>query len=193
MLVNTSCSNPTAGSGTRWSLYAYGLMQSVCTTGNAVTPTTYQCRTSFVDLTSKLFDDLERARVLTACANVDGNPPTPPTGGIDSGWPLSASKCSALAADWANARDKLNKCLEATQQPKNSSLSQNCQAFNSQFTQYQNELNSAVVNGAIVGGVQTGDIANRLGELKARVLVFLHVYQDQMLPSVPPGGFPTPP
>jgi len=185
MLVNTSCSNPTAGSGTRWSLYAYGLMQSACATGDAVTPTTYQCRTSFVDLTSKLFDDLERARVLTACANVDGNPNGLP--------PLSAAKCSALAADWANARDKLNKCLGAIQRPKKSSLNQNCQAFNSQFTHYQNELNSAVVNGAVVGGVQTGDVANRLGELKARVRVFLHVYQDQMLPSVPPGGFPAPP
>jgi len=185
MLVNTSCSNPTAGSGTRWSLYAYGLMQSACATGNAVTPTTYQCRTSFVDLTSKLFDDLERARVLTACANVDGNPNGLP--------PLSAAKCSALAADWANARDKLNKCLGATQQPKNSALNQNCQAFNSQFTHYQNELNTAVVKGAVVGGVQTGDVANRLGELKARVRVLLHVYQDQMLPSVPPGRFPTPP
>jgi hypothetical protein len=186
MLVNTSCENPTAGSGTRWSLYAYGLMQATCVTGNVVTNTTYQCRTSFVDLTSKLFDDLERARVLTACANVDGNPPT---GGAGSGWPLSAATCSALAADWANARDKLNKCLDATQQPKNSSLNQNCQAFESQFTQYQNELNSAVVNGAVVGGLQTGDVANRLGELRARLKVFWHVYHDQMLPSVPAGGF----
>lgn len=184
MLVNTFCENPTAGSGGRWSLYAYGLMQSACVTGNVVTPTTYQCRTSFVDLTSRLFDDLERARLLTACANVDNNP-----GGLP---PLTPATCSALAADWLNARDKLNKCLDATQQPKNSSLNQNCQAFNSQFTQYQNDLNAAVVNGAVVNGLQTGDVANRLGELKARVKVFLHIYNDQMLPSVPPGGFPPP-
>lgn len=184
MLVNTFCENPTSGSGTRWSLYAYGLMQATCVTGNTITPGTYQCQTSFVDLTSKLFDDLERARVMTACTNVDGNPNGLP--------PLGATTCANLASTWANARDKLNKCLEATQQPKNSSLNQNCQAFDSQFTQYQNVLNGAVVNGVVVNGLQTGDVANRLGELKARVRVFLHVYGDQMLPSVPPGGFPLP-
>jgi hypothetical protein len=181
MLVNTGCENPTSGSGTRWSLYGYGLMQTACVAGGVPDPTTYQCRTSFVDLTSNLFDDLERARAMTACSNVDGN-----RNGLP---PLSGATCSSLASNWLNARDKLNKCLEATQQPKNSSLSQNCQAFNSQFTQYLNVLNSAVVNGAVVNGLQTGDVANRLGELKARANVFWHVYNDQLLPSVPPGGF----
>jgi hypothetical protein len=184
ILVNTGCQNPTAGSGGRWSLYNYGLIQTACVADNIVDEgnATYACQTSFVTLTDKLFDDLERARVLTACANVDNNPPT---GGSDSGWPLTATTCSKLAVDWANARDKLTKCLDATQQPKNSSLNQNCQAFNSQFLQYRNDLDAATVNGG-----QTGDVANRLGELKARVAVFLHVYQDQMLPSVPAGGFP---
>ena len=51
-------------------------------------------------------------------------------------------------------------------------------------------LDAAVVNGVVVNDVQTGDVANRLGELKSRVQVFLHIYNDQMLPSVPPGGFP---
>jgi hypothetical protein len=181
LLVNTSCENPTSGSGTRWSLYAYGLMQTACTSGNTIVSGSYQCRTSFVDLASKLFNDLESARVRTACANVDNNP-----GGLA---PLSASTCSTLASNWLNARDKLDKCLEATQQPKNSSLSQNCQAFNSQFTQYRGVLDAAAVNGAVVNGMQTGDVANRLGELKARVKVFLHIYNDQLLPSVPAGGF----
>ena len=190
LLVNTSCENPTSGSGTRWSLYAYGLMQAACTAGGTVTPTSYACRTSFVDLTSSLFDDLERARAMTACKNVDGNPRVPGDPDPAGSAPLSAATCSALASNWLNARDKLNKCLEATQQPKNSSLSQNCQAFNSQFQQYRNVLDAAVVNGVVVNDVQTGDVANRLGELKSRVQVFLHIYNDQMLPSVPPGGFP---
>jgi hypothetical protein len=187
LLVNTSCENPTAGSGTRWSLYAYGLMQSACVTNNVVTSTSYACRSSFVDLASRLFDDLERARVLTACANVDGNPAT---GGADSGWPLKAATCSALAGDWSASRSKLNGCLDATTQPKNSALNQNCQAFVTQFLKYQQDLDAAVVNGAVVNGLQTGDVANRLGELRSRVKVFLHVYNDQMLPSVPPGGIP---
>ena len=194
VLVNTDCENPTSGSGTRWSLYAYGLMQTACTVDNTVPEPDdlpYQCNTSFVDLTSRLFDDLERARALTACRDVDRNPKYPDGSPRP---PLTGATCASLASNWANARDKLTKCLDATQQPKISSLSQNCQAFTSQFTQYKNVLNAAVVNGAIDDNdVQTGDVANRLGELKARVKVFEYVYKYQMLPSVPAGGFPLQP
>jgi hypothetical protein len=38
--------------------------------------------------------------------------------------------------------------------------------------------------------VRTGtDPANRIGELKARVAVIFHVFEDHFLLSVPPGGF----
>ena len=138
---------------------------------------------SFVDLTDQLFDDLERARRMTACVNVDGNPRQPAAAHREP--PARRSRPTGPMS-----RDKLNKCLDASTQPKNSSLNQTCQAFDQQFSQYQSDLNAAVVNGAIVGGVQTGDLANRLGEMKARVKVFLHIYMDQFLPSVPPGGYP---
>jgi hypothetical protein len=34
------------------------------------------------------------------------------------------------------------------------------------------------------------DRANRRGELEARSDVILHIFNDQFLPSIPPGGFP---
>jgi hypothetical protein len=152
-------------------------------TSNVINNTTYACRSSFVDLTSKLFDDLEREGDDSLCKRR-----------WQSTDRRDQQRLAAVLRDLFHARDglgrariQLNRCLDATQQPKNSSLNQNCQAFDSQFLQYRNDLNAAVVNGAVVNGLQT-DVANRLGELKARVRVFMHVYTDQMLPSVPPGG-----
>ena len=168
MLVNTFCENPTSGAGVRWSLYAYGLMLADTRTD------------AFATLVSNLYDDLERARVLTACANYDGNASTP----------LSPSVCSGLAADWANGRDKLNKCIAAAQQPKTSASDQNCQAFLSQFGNYRGKLATASIYWANPPAGVVPDKANRLGELEARADVILHIFNDQFLPSIPPGGYP---
>ena len=76
---------------------------------------------AFGVLLDRLFDELEQARKLTACTNYaeDGN----------ADQPLSPSVCSALAADWTNARDKLNKCIDATKDPKQSAGDQTCQSL----------------------------------------------------------------
>lgn len=168
MLVNTFCKNPTSGAGVRWSLYAYGLMLADTRID------------AFATLVSNLYDDLERARVLTACANYDGN----------ASAPLSPSVCSGLAADWANGRDKLNKCIAAARQPKTSASDQNCQAFLSQFGNYRGKLATASVYWANPPAGVVPDKANRLGELEARSDVILHIFNDQFLPSIPPGGYP---
>ena len=169
MLVNTFCENPTSGSGGRWSLYAYGLMLADTTPD------------AFATLVDGLYDELERARVLTACTNYagDGN----------ANQPLSPAICSGLAADWANGRDKLTKCIGATLYPKTSAVDQNCQAFVTQFNGYRNRLATADVGWWSPPAGVVPDKANRLGELKARTAVILHVYNDQFLPSIPPGGF----
>jgi len=163
MLVNTFCENPTSGSGDRWSLYAYGLMLNDTSTG------------AFGVLLDRLFDELEQARKLTACTNFseDGN--------VDQ--PLSPSVCAALAADWTNARDKLNKCIDATKDPKQSAGDQTCQAFTSQFEAYRSELKSASINWYPVPTGFVADRANRLGELKARTDVIRYILACQFLPS----------
>ena len=37
------------------------------------------------------------------------------------------------------------------------------------------------------------DIANRVGELKARVDIIRHIYETRFLPSIPNGGFQSEP
>jgi hypothetical protein len=161
MLVNTFCTNPTATKGKTWSLFAYGL------------DLTDPRPDRFARLLSELFDDLERARVLSACRAVDdGN------GGVA---PLSAAVCSALEADWDNARDKLNKCIDAAQAGKTSALDQACNAFRTQFDAYIARLGTASPQGP--------DVANRYGELLVRIAVINYVYAQQFIKSVPRGGF----
>lgn len=175
MLVNSDCENPTSGSGDRWSLYAYGLMPTVCVNASSV-----DCKRWFATLLGDLFDDLEVARAETACkldstlddldGSLDGNTVTP----------LSASTCEALRNAWVGTKPKLDNCINAALERKQSAADENCQAFLSQFKQYEIVLDSATVNGGL-----TGDKANRLGELKARRNVLLYIYRDQFLPSIP--------
>jgi hypothetical protein len=171
MLVNTFCENPTSGAGVRWSLYAYGLM---------LTDTSPK---TFLNLVTTLYDDLERARFLTACSNyaADGN----------ANQPLSPSVCSGLAADWQNGLDKLKKCIAAATDPKTSASDQNCQAFVSQLRGYRSRVATADIYWANPSAIAP-DRANRRGELEARSDVILHIFNDQFLPSIPPGGFPPP-
>jgi len=157
-MVNTGCGS-TKVSGVRWSLYTYNL---------EVTPNTDAV---FAKLLVKLYDDLEEARAEVACKQVDttGAPP------------MSASLCSNLRTQWLNGKDKLDKCIGASTQPKQSSGSQNCSGFDSQLTNYQ----SAVRNATAVGP----DPANRVSEIKARVEVVFAVFRQRFLPSIPANGF----
>ena len=172
MLVNSDCVNPTSGSGDRWSLYAYGLMPAVCVneSTNQAADASDACKRHFATLLGDLFEDLEAARAQTACSNVDGNAVNP----------LSAATCTALQSAWAGTKPKLDNCINAALERKQSAADENCQAFLTQFRQYEAVLDSATVNGG-----PTGDKANRLGELKARRNVLLYIYRDQFLPSIP--------
>ncbi|MGE5200213.1 MAG: hypothetical protein ACM3H9_11275 [Rhodospirillaceae bacterium] len=176
MLTNTFCENPTSGAGVRWSLYAYGLM---------LTDTSPK---TFLNLVSTLYDDLERARLLTACQNYSAD------GGQtreNQNQPLSPSVCSGLAADWRNGLDKLNKCIAAATDPKTSAADQNCQAFVSQVKGYRSRVAAADIYwDSPPGSGEVPDRANRRGELEARADVILHIFSDQFVPSIPLGGFP---
>lgn len=128
----------------------------------------------FARLIDHLYDELDTVRSQLACVDVDSGTGTALP-------PLSAANCTTLASQWANGRDKLNKCLGATVQPKQSSGDQTCQAFDTQFRAYQSALESMAPSGL--------DTGNRYGELVQRSKVILHVFRERFLPSVPAGGF----
>jgi len=176
MLVNTSCENPTAGAGARWSLYPYnleinptGFEPSGLLAGNAP----YGADV-YALLLRSLYYDLRFALDSTARTYVaqDGN--------AAGTTPLSTSDGNTLSASWLNGDDKLTKCITAAYD-KQSAADQACQAFTSQLTGFRSELDRVVPANA--------DRANRVGELKARVKVIFHVLNDHFLPSIPLEGF----
>ena len=158
-LVNTGCINPTKGSGDRWSMYAYNL---------EITPNKDDV---FAQLLLTLFDDLEETRAELACKQVDT------TGAA----PLSSKACTSLRTAWSDAKNSLNRCYSASIQPKSSASKERCNTFLVKLRAYQTTLNGVSTSGP--------DPANRLGELKARVNVLFHVYNDRFLPSIPANGF----
>lgn len=161
-LLNTGCYNPSRGAGVRWSLYSYNL--EIAPNTDAV----------FAKLLATLYDDLEETRAQLACKAVDNVAP-------GTGAPLRPSTCTALATQWTTGKTLLNQCLASSNQPKAASFAADCQAYATQLGVYQATLAAAVRSGP--------DAANRIGELKARVLTLQHVYADRFLPSVPLNGF----
>jgi hypothetical protein len=174
MLMNVGCFNPGTGAGTRWSLYTYGLQP------------TNDGQSTYVQWMDRQYNELGATLARLAC-HAPFNPASSTlaygTAPIDevATPPLTTNSCSTLWADWRNGRDKLNKCIEATTQPKNSALSQTCNAFKQQFEAFQLALLAAPVNG--------DDPANRVGELEARTQVLFFLKDEHALPSVPAGGF----
>lgn len=119
-------------------------------------------------------DDYVRMLDTFACADGDGN-------GVA---PLDTAACLQVQGNVDNMIDKLHKCWDATQQPKQSSGDQNCQAFDSQLGNLQQLLDGTPV--------VDPDYANRRGELKARAATMRHVFETRFLPSLaltPNGQF----
>ncbi len=184
-LSNNDCgSSRTIGS--RWSLKPYNLEVTPCTWNGDpldVWVTDGNCPVGapetpddavLAKLLLSLYDDLGAALNQVACVDVDSA----------GGPPLSGSNCATLNAQWLNGKDKLDKCWSATQEPKQSSGDQNCQAFVSQLTGFRNTLAGVSAFGP--------DPANRRGELRARVEVIFHLYEERFTPSIPAAGFVEP-
>jgi hypothetical protein len=176
VLSNTFCENPTSGSGTRWSMYTYGLRPRD------------DGQQTYMTWVQRLYDELDETRYRFGChattrltygdAAIPAESPFPP---------LSSTTCSGLESDWRDGLFKLNKCIEASLDPKSSAGAENCQSFSSALKGYQTRLNGATYSPVPDGF--TADPANRLGELESRVKVLLHVFEDHFVPSIPPGGF----
>jgi hypothetical protein len=174
-LTNVGCRNPTKTQQTRISLLPYNLEINPDTYGptflSPVKSVTLGNDAVFARLVQNLYDDLEFVRRELACKLADAPSGQPP---------ISASVCNTLASKWANGKIKLDKCINAAFQPKQSTADENCQSFVSQLTNYRSSIPATT---------PTRDIANRVGELKMRVDVIRHVYDTRMLPSMTTAGF----
>jgi hypothetical protein len=174
-LTNVGCRNPTRTLQKGISLVPYNLAINPDTYGPTIlTPVktvTEGNDAVFARLVQSLYDDLEFVRRELACKLADAQSGQPP---------ISASVCNTLASKWANGKIKLDKCIDAAFQPKQSTADENCQSFVSQLTNYRSTIPATT---------PTRDIANRVGELKMRVDVIRHVYDTRMLPSMTTAGF----
>ena len=125
----------------------------------------------FARLLQSLYGDLKAVQLAYACTNADAG----------SGQaPLSNNICNSLTSTWNNGKTKLDKCIEAAFQPKSSASNENCQSWVSQMTNYRNSLPA---------NTAAQDVANRSGELKARIETIFHLYYTRVLPSMPQNGF----
>lgn len=183
-LTNFDCGSSRSITG-RWSLKPYNLEITPCTfngdpadvwksDGCMAGIENQEDDAVFAKLLLSLYDELFDVLDQVACEdNFDSN----------GSRPLSEASCSTLESQWVNGKDKLDKCWAATQQPKQSSGDQNCQAFVSQLS----GLSTALANAT--GG---DDPANRRGELRARLETIFHVYNERFIPSIPAAGFQEP-
>ncbi|NJD30508.1 MAG: hypothetical protein FIB04_01295 [Gammaproteobacteria bacterium] len=165
ILANVGCGS-TKNSGGSFSIYAFNL------------ELTARDNLTFVKLLVSQFYDLYYAQHRTAMVDQDGN-----VGGV----PLTSTVVPNLAQNldniWYNAKDKLSTCIAGSNAPKKNEAVSNCQAFDSQMANYFNAIPACTSDDPCY------DVANRRGELKARVRTIRHVFNDRVLPSMPPGGF----
>lgn len=171
MLLNSGCFNPTSGSGTRWSMYSYGLELAE----DVQTGSTWSYSSAKVylgNMLKSLHANLFDMQTRLACANADA---VANTGMLPANQPVSPGTCTGLANSLTSTTDKLNKCVLATYDPKTSAIDQNCNAFETQFSNYLTTVNSLSPFGT--------DPANRVGELAARADVIWYIYQKHFLPA----------
>jgi hypothetical protein len=170
MLINSGCGS-SRGSGDRWSLIPFDLGFTPDTFDPATDTVTPNDDAVFAKLLLSLFDDLEQSVNELACMAADGQ----------ESQPLSDGQCMDFNQQLTNTLDKLDKCIDATKEPKQSSRNQTCQGYASQFGGLQSVVSSLTLAGE--------DPANRIGEAQARMIVIDNVYTNLFFPSIPDAGF----
>jgi hypothetical protein len=176
MPTNVGCINPTRTQQPRISVVPYNLGFNGDTYGFTIASPNNKVVTEgndavFARLVQSLYDDLEFVRRELACKPVDAG----------SGQaPFTSTVCNTLASKWANGKIKLDKCINAAFQPKQSTADENCKSFLTQLTNFRS---------AIPATTPTRDIANRTGEEKTRVDVIANIFNTRLLPSMTTAGF----
>lgn len=175
LLLNDGCFNPTSLASGRGSAFIYGLGLSPKARdgqGRWLWPDS-----AFALLMRSLASDFGDHLFTYACQDLDS------TTGLA---PLSPTTCYNLQKDWPVVLDKLTKCVDATDQPKNSAGSEACNSFETQFEPYKTQVAGATLQpGAL-------DLQNRVGETQARMIVLSYIYYSQFKPSLKKGGFVNP-
>jgi hypothetical protein len=175
-LVNVGCVNPTKVSGDRLSLYTVNFEVAPDTWGPTIKGATPKLTVAndavFARLAQSLWKDLGETKARYACKAAD-----PGAGGVA---PLTASACTGLAALWRGADAKIKACVNESFKPTSAARTNACEAARTRVEAFEAALPAA----------PTGpDAFNRLGELKARVDVFQHVWEERFLRSLKPDGF----
>jgi hypothetical protein len=175
--INVGCINPTKVAGNRLSLYSINLEAVPDTWGPTVTSAhprvTANNDAVFARFVQSLWQDVGDSRANYACKQADPQP----TGGTP---PLSKTDCGKLASRWSIARFKVDLCVAAAFYPASGYRNWICGLAADYVAAFESALPAAA----------TGpDPYNRLGELKARVDVFQHVWDERFLKSLKPGGF----
>jgi hypothetical protein len=191
-LINVDCTNPPRSRKGGWSMVPYGLeitpctamrneddtgwvLEGVCSIDEA--PFVEKDQAVLAKLLLKQYKDFRDALSELACvANEEID-------GLGALAPIDSTTCGLLDQIWVNGLDKLVKGLEATLAPKTSQGNENFGAFESKL-----EDMLVLVQG-ITPDLFRPDLANRIGDLEARLLTIGHIFEDRFLPSITDAGF----
>jgi hypothetical protein len=177
MLLNDACTNPTSLAGTRGSGFFYGLVLSPKFKNQAGTKWLWP-DSAYALVLRSLFRDFTDHLYTYACQNLDAPAGSPA--------PWSETTCYQLQKDWPVVLDKGEKCVDASDQPKNSSGKEACSSFETQFEPFKLQ----VANAPLQFGAP--DPWNRVGEAKARMIVLSYMYYEQFKKSLKQNGFVNP-
>jgi hypothetical protein len=176
-LLNVGCINPTKVSGDRLSLYSINLEVAPDTYGPTIKSffpkVTVNNDAVFARLVQSLWNDLGETKARYACAKGDPLPP-------NAAAPISKAACGILARQWLAAAVKIGLCVNSAFFPQSSHGNSVCASAKSAVAAFESALPASPAG---------PDPYNRLGELKARVDVFQHVWDERFINSLKPGGY----
>jgi len=175
--VNVGCQNPTKSKNSRLSLFSINLEPAPDTFGPTIKSSgakvTVNNDAVFARFVQSLWKDLGEVRSQYACKQAD---PAPAGGAA----PLPSTTCRKLASLWSIADFKVKLCVNSAFYATNYYQSWICGLAADYVAEFE----------ALLPAAASGpDPYNRLGELKARVDVFQHVWDERFLRSLKPGGF----
>ncbi len=175
--VNVGCQNPTKSKNSRLSLFSINLEPAPDTFGPTIkssgSKVTVNNDAVFARFAQSLWMDLGEVRAQYACKQADPSP----AGGVA---PLSSTACKKLASLWSIADFKIKLCVNSAFYPSSYYQSWICGLAADYVADFEAYLPVAASG---------PDPYNRLGELRARVDVFQHVWDERFLRSLKAGGF----
>ncbi len=177
MPVNVGCENPSKVTGSRLSLFSINLEPTWTTYGPTIK--SYKAKVTvnndavFARMVQSLWKDIGEVRSQFLCKQSDPSA----AGGVP---PLSSALCKKLASVWSIADFKINLCVDAAFYPASSYRSWICGLAEKYVGDFESLLPAEVTG---------SDPYNRLGESRARVDVFQHIWGQRYLKSLKADGY----